>query len=826
MAGCFAENPDLRFTSEVRLMGKGQLVKVEEEFVEYIEGEISYVENILAGERRKRRVKDTKYFEQVEETTTEETTDLTRETGSTTSQELSSQIESEINTRFNTDVNASASGSGGGTIGVVNLNGNASLNAGMGIGVDTKFGTSSKSDFSQEIVSKSIEKAKKTTLKRRMTRSYSLYETLNLHEIDNRGGSPSMHRRGVYCFLDKHIRITESTYGYRLFLLANVFLPGKNLLCEVAARMALEASDVGQRPIFRITPNDVQPGTYMTYVGQYGAPNIQPPPATTIKLARTYKTDQTSAVMEGGSGLSVKTVANVLVPFFEQYKRFLVTETIQIPDGYQVQNVQVTVNHGANGLSIPAHLPLTLAGATVVAAPLLAYSAIIPIYSVLALWQIAYLASPLAHYNVDSSNVTVCIGNESQDSAYYFFEPDMLVTEIFKLLGNFAALTPALMQSIKDEIETLRTGWLTNVGNVSTEAATMVQDSLNTVVGKVNDVFSAVRKALDPTVGEVVPKNELRAIGNAMVALVQSVAVSSEQLKTKLGDLFKPLESFFNKVIELIVKAIESSVSDFFSFLMAKFHNSERLTFTDSFGARKELPISLNAVAIKPGITVNLVVTLRKTDEALAQWQLETFNSLYQAYQRQLADYESRNFSMSGGNGLSKSPGTMRQEENLMMKELILHALNNYHENKGNAYDLARMNLFEHAVDWKNISYKLFNYGPNLGQVALEHKGAFQGVDDRRKAFMTAHWAQALIPLREDLHFEDVMLKYFETGETNLEGSLEADELTALYQSLILDREAALVDPDPVHRFEILPTDFIVLKPDDSLPANPAIAGP
>ena len=144
---CFSENPRIKFGTQIRPMGTAALIKVEETFVKYTEGEINYIENILAGETRRREIKDTKYSEQLTETSTEEITDITEEVSSKVSSNLRSTIETELNTSFNTDVNATASGSGGGSIGVVDFDGTAALNAGFGIGVDTGLSTSTESNF-------------------------------------------------------------------------------------------------------------------------------------------------------------------------------------------------------------------------------------------------------------------------------------------------------------------------------------------------------------------------------------------------------------------------------------------------------------------------------------------------------------------------------------------------------------------------------------------------------------------------------------------------------------------------------------------------------
>lgn len=74
-----------------------------------------------------REVKNKNYFKQVTETLTEETFESTDETSTNTSNDLSAQIKREITTRFRSDLNSSFYASGEGTIGVVDVEGGASL---------------------------------------------------------------------------------------------------------------------------------------------------------------------------------------------------------------------------------------------------------------------------------------------------------------------------------------------------------------------------------------------------------------------------------------------------------------------------------------------------------------------------------------------------------------------------------------------------------------------------------------------------------------------------------------------------------------------------
>lgn len=821
----FKQNPHMYFEDTLRILGNAKLIKVEEHFMGYVPAEISYIENIQAGETKTREVKSTKYFEQVSETDTEKTDSSTEEKDSTTKLELSSQIKNEINTRFNSDVNASASGSAGGKMGVVDFSGNANVNAHLGVGVDTNTSTDNSSKLSQEIVNKAIENTKKTVIEKRMSRTYSLYETTDLHKIENSTHEPV---NSIYCFLDKQVCITETQYSVRMFLLANLSLPGQSLLSEKKMKQDLANHDL-IKPIFDLTPDQLTPANYMEQVGRYKAYNVQPPPPPVIRLSRTYKTDVTNANMQQEE-FNMGKMAKALTPFFEKYKRHLVAENIKIPDGYCVNEVCVSVNHGKNGISIPAELPLKLIGSalgtylTVLSGLTSGVGAVlVP----LGIWQFEYSVSPLMYYNSDSSNVTICIGNESQDSSYYFFPTDLLIRELLDFLGGFADKMPSLIQKIQDYIEhTLTTEIQKRVAGSLLEVKNFTKEFVDDIVGKIRKIFEKIRDITDLQGPHNVTLDEIKDLRDTLIPALSIADVNNWNTKfPNFQTLFEPLQNFISEVLRFINEELSLSISEFFKNLELLTHPEPTNCFYSCQGMRGEIPLTLNIISINPGVTVNLVACLCRTDEALAKWQLDTYNALYQSYLQQVAEYESKLFTSGAKGMLTRNPESMREEEMLAIKEKVLYCMNNFwNTTDTNEYNFMHMNLFENAVDWSNVSYKLYNYGPNADNIRLEKGGIFDGADDRRKAFIKSLWAQVLIPLQDNETLETAMRKYltdrnYDIGQFALNSELESDEMTALYQDLILNRELSKSNVDPISkRCTLIPTDFIYLK--SKLPRN------
>ena len=813
---CFDQNPVLhKFQDTIQLLGLGELITVDEEFVRYHPGEISRIETILAGELRKKSVKSTKYFEKISETIREEVGETSEETSTRTQQDLSSEVSSEINTRFNSDLSASAFASGGGSIGVVDVEGGGSVTAGVGIGVDTRFNTSNTSSVSREIVNRAIERNRQSVISRRVERSYSLFESSTEHEVNNIGQNS---KNGIYCFLDKEVCIRETRYGTRMFMLANIATPGKALICDGLTKRKIKLLGRGRKPEFNISPADIHPHNYKELVGKYRASFVNPPPSPIEVVAKTFKTDTSNENVQQQE-ISFKKVAKVLVPFFEQFKRFLITDTIQIPEGFEVQEIQVTVNHGRNGITVPAHLPMTLAGAALYASPMIVAS--IPYAGLLlpaAFWQIAQLASPIVYYNTDSSNVTATIGNQSYESPYFFFEPDVLIGEIFDLLGNLTAIGPDFLASIQDRANQLVSELTANATQIPNEIKVAVEAALSTMLSQFRAVLESIMNAIDLTPGDTEWQTAFDQIG-ALGATLLNI----QNLSQSMESLFDPLSSFVNDVIQIFNEGLEESIAEFLSYLNSTSENNQNIPFHQLEGSRGSLPMNFNVVALNPGVTINVTACLRRTEEALDRWRLETFSALYQAYLQQVADYENRSFLESDSIGSPTSPGRFREQEKLVIKEQVMHVLNNLHGQHDNRYSMQKLNLFEHAIDWKNISYRLYNYGPNLNQIGYEEHGLYEFADDRRKAFLNAHWAQVMIPLNENENLEGQMVKYFEEGHFDFQDGFSTDELTALFQDLILQREQKGETDDQCRRV-ILPTDLVVIKTpelDSMLPIGP-----
>lgn len=809
--------PKVHFADTVQMLGKAELVRVDEEFASYSPAEISFIQTAMPGETRRRKTRTAQSQETVLERLEDQLDEQGQETSANSTSALKSEIETELRTRFDSSLNVSGSGSGEGSVGVVSFSGGGGVSAGLGVGIDTGLRSSNQTEFSQEILSKAVERTTRRTMERRVTRTWQSSSTSELYRLTNSTSQPV---NGTYVFLNKHIAVTETVYGVRAFLEAKLLLPGRSLVSARRSRQRAIIEDTGQRPIFDIAPDQITPANYMALAGRFRASNIEPPPPPVTRLTRVFKTDS-STETRGDESFNGGKIANVLVPYFGRYKRFAITENVDLPEGYGVLSVDVAISHGANGVSVPAHLPLTLPAAAAIG-----MTSFIPfgtgLLGILLLpawaWSVAYAASPVLHYNADSSNVTVTIGTEGKDSAYFFFEPDDLLQIVMDLLTAISAASPAILQGLQNLA-------IRHIGDMRDAAARVPEEMAERIGDAVNGAINRIRAVLDNLVA-----GDLTAAAAAALS-IDGVDLSLANLDG-LDDVFEPLTDFVGDAMNLLQESVGDAIQLALSEVLARMENNQVLDFARCRGTEGTLPVAINALALQPGVTINLSACLMRSRDGLARWQLRTFESLYQAYLQQLAAYDSRFYTGTGA-GLGRSPGLMRRDERIALKERVIAALDALHPHPGTAIPIQRMELFEHAIDWDSLSYRIFDYGPSDTAMALENSAALTGADEERRRFLLASWAQVMVPLQPHDGLAAQMFDYLGDGTGSVADALntdpaavpETDELTALYRDLVLSRSLIGQNPPPGEaRMVTLPTDLVALfEPNlgTNLPRNP-----
>lgn len=249
--------------------------------------------------------------------------------------------------------------------------------------------------------------------------------------------------------------------------------------------------------------------------------------------------------------------------------------------------------------------------------------------------------------------------------------------------------------------------------------------------------------------------------------------------------------------------------------------------------------------------TLSIAISCEPSAELVQQWQLSTYDKLFQSYQNQLLEYESQlaqyNANHKAKQNLSPTaygiPPSKQQQ--LMLTELKKHTLalftNNaiakeaYTENfsvdtsstppiidQQKALEQGDfIKFFEQAFEWSQLQYAFYPYFWSEYQ-QWDQKLQFDDDNYEFQQFMQASSARVVLPVR--LGYEEAVAHYLHTGEI-WEGDSVPEIGNPLYLSIIdeIKQRAGHSDMPPIAYGKpwevIVPTSLIKLKADDQLPS-------
>ena len=245
-----------------------------------------------------------------------------------------------------------------------------------------------------------------------------------------------------------------------------------------------------------------------------------------------------------------------------------------------------------------------------------------------------------------------------------------------------------------------------------------------------------------------------------------------------------------------------------------------------------------------------VAVVCRRTDAALAEWQLKTHATLVSGYQRQLAEYEDKltryvaavRAQMAAG-GLAHDPSVTREE----LKRAFIFLLLGEHPPAWLPTPApapapptatlpdplavrewgAMVAFFERAFEWENLMFTCYPYywaRPQRWQELV----LMQDADPQFEAFLKAGAARVVVPVRPG--FEAALAHFQETGDVWM-GEEMPDMFGDHYLSIIDEIRAANYAPGKevcVEQWKVtLPTTLVLLKDDATLPSwTPTPCGP
>lgn len=264
--------------------GVADLLIVKQQLLRYESADVAHIENVLKGESKerehiRRRETEELIFRESETTTSEErelsSTDrfeMTKESSETIREELSLKAGLQVSGKYGPVVEFAVSAEGS-------------------YSRTKEEATKSASRFSQEVTQRSSQKITERVLERTSLRITNEVTETNRHGINNVAGAE--HIAGVYQWANKVYQAQMFNYGIRTMFDFMVPEPAAFLIeamqNEHASAIALE------KPIdFTLRPDQITESNYHTWVKEYGATDVTPPP-------EMYKTKSLDFKASGGN---------------------------------------------------------------------------------------------------------------------------------------------------------------------------------------------------------------------------------------------------------------------------------------------------------------------------------------------------------------------------------------------------------------------------------------------------------------------------------------------------------------------------------------------
>ena len=304
-------NPN-KITGSFKVIGIGDLLKIEQELVDYQATEVSHVENILQSEnknrsfRRKTSQEETLFSsETVEE---ENSYDLQSTKRSQMYNEVQSQIKNENEMSLGISLSAK--------YGPVKLSTDAKFSSRTSKEQSAK----TASDFAKEVTEKSANTISSKVQEERTTKTQTEVEELSSHGFDNSNGSE--HIVGIYQWLNKRYKNRVVNYGKRLML--EFMVPEPAAFYKYSKENPVNNIDTTYiptkpDPIGDLNYSDINRSNYSVLAAKYNAVGIKAAPSHKICVGTSITKDYTS----------------------KQEYSVMMNKELKIPDGYQADNAEI-----------------------------------------------------------------------------------------------------------------------------------------------------------------------------------------------------------------------------------------------------------------------------------------------------------------------------------------------------------------------------------------------------------------------------------------------------------------------------------------------------
>lgn len=248
--------------------GIADLLVVKQQLIRYEGTDVAHIENVLKGERKEREHTRRRETEELTFRETEITTSEERELESTNRFEMSRETSETIKEDASLKAGLSISGKYGPTV-------EFSVSAEGSLSRSKEESTKTAAKFSQDVTQRSANKITERVLERSSLRVTNEVIEKNNHALDNVGGAENI--AGVYQWVNKVYQAQMFNYGLRTMYDFMVPEPGAFLIAAMRSAHA-SAMEIEKPTPFTLRPDQITETNYHSWVLQYGATDVQPPP--------------------------------------------------------------------------------------------------------------------------------------------------------------------------------------------------------------------------------------------------------------------------------------------------------------------------------------------------------------------------------------------------------------------------------------------------------------------------------------------------------------------------------------------------------------------
>jgi hypothetical protein len=262
----------------IRPVGIGDLLLVKQHVLRYEGGDLAHVENVLKSEHLNR---ETRRLERTETTVlqeTETTKEETRDTQTTDRFSLQRETSDTIKTDFSAKAGVAVDAKYGPFVEV-------KANADVSTSTSTESAVKQASEFSKDVVSRSVSKLVERVLERRTTTTITEFEEKYSHGFDNTNGAG--HISGYYQWIDKVMQAQVYNYGKRLLFDVTVPEPGTNFILT-QTKVTDQGQSLTKPPAFTLSADQITEANYRYWGALYQLTGMEPPPPPYKTISKGY----------------------------------------------------------------------------------------------------------------------------------------------------------------------------------------------------------------------------------------------------------------------------------------------------------------------------------------------------------------------------------------------------------------------------------------------------------------------------------------------------------------------------------------------------------